>query len=71
MTRIEFFDITTHDGWISRDEAAAYQPLLISAVGKIINEDEHLLILAPLYGPDRVGYLIVVPKGCIVSRSDD
>ncbi len=73
MTRtvVEFLDITTHDGWINEAEASDYQPLLCTAMGKLVNEDDNLVRLAPLYGPEgRIGYLIAIPKGCIVTRTD-
>ena len=67
---VEFFDITTHDGWTTEDEVKEYMPVLCTALGKVVHEDEHLLILAALYSPDRVGYAIIIPKGCIVTRTD-
>lgn len=71
MTRtvVEFFDITTHDHWTGADEIA-YEPVQVTAMGKVIHEDEHLLVLSPLYGVGRVGYHMIIPKGCIFSRSD-
>ena len=70
MTRtvVEFLDITTQDGW--RDEDGEHQPLLLTAMGKVIEDDDHIIVLAPMYGPKRVGYLISIPKGCIVTRTD-
>ena len=70
MTRtvVEFFDITTHDGWLDEDET--HVPILCTAIGKVVREDENLITLASLYAPGRTGYLIIVPKGCIVTRQD-
>lgn len=69
-TVVEFFDITTHDGWTSEEDVAEYMPVLCTAVGKVVREDDNLLIVASLYSPDRVGYTIIIPQGCIVTRSD-
>ena len=70
MTRtvVEFFDIITHDGWMDEDEE--HVPVLCTAIGKIVREDDQLLTLASLYAPGRTGYLILIPKGCIMTRVD-
>ena len=67
MVIIEFFDITTRDGWIAEDELS-HQPLLCTVVGKVIHEDDTLITLASLYTQGQIGYFTILPKGCIVSR---
>lgn len=70
-TFVEFFDITTHDGWMDEEFVAEHQPILCTAMGKVVHEDDNLLILAPLHAPGKVGYFIIILKGTIVSRRDN
>lgn len=67
-TVVEFFDITTHDGW--EDEEYDIQPILCTAMGKVLREDDNLLVITSFYGPNRAAYFVVIPKGCIVTRAD-
>ena len=76
-TVVEFYDITVRsDEWFSADEAKDALPLLCSAEGVVIFEDDNFLKLAPLHiaksehRGESAGVLILIPKGCITSRRD-
>lgn len=74
MTRtcIEFFDITTHDGWTAWATFEDAVPMLCVAEGYIVSEDDNVIRISPLRTVDKTqyGYVIIIPKGCIFTRKD-
>ena len=70
---VEFFDITADcDSWHNEEAIENAQPILVSAEGFIVYEDDTLLKLSPMVSiaDGRAGILVVIPKGCIVTRQD-
>ena len=74
---LEFYDITVRsDSWFSKDEAESALPLLCSAEGVVMFEDDNFIKLAPLHiaknenRDESAGIIIIIPKGTIVSRRD-
>ena len=71
-TEIECLDLTYHNEWMCEDDIKEAPSLNVLVSGILVDETDTVVKVSALYTreTERSGYLIVIPKGCIVSRRD-
>ena len=74
MTRVEIecLDLTYHNEWMDQSGVDEAKSLNVLVSGILVGETDTVVKVSSLYSPEteRSGYLIIVPKGCIVKRRD-
>ena len=74
MTRVEIecLDLTYHNEWMDQKDVDNAKSLNVLVSGILVGETDTVVKVSALYSPEteRSGYLIIVPKGCIVKRKD-
>lgn len=66
---ISWLDIVGNDNrpWLDLKEAEGFTPSSMQTVGYIVKDDPMFVTVVSTLGPDEVGNLNCIPRGCIQS----
>lgn len=71
-TVVECLDITYRAEWLCQEDIEEAHVVNVVVSGTIVAEDDKVLKVSCLHTPEieRSGYLVIIPKPCIISRKD-
>lgn len=71
ITTVQFYDPQVISGaWVPKSNEPFMPPEPCEAVGHVLYEDKHWIVLASLHSPSNINTLITLHKGSIVKRKD-
>ena len=67
LALITWLDATNISGWFGSDDEIEVEPLEMKTVGWLIKQDGKIAVMAMTTSHYKVGELLIIPAGCIVS----
>jgi hypothetical protein len=67
IVKITLVDILTESPWKTMEQVLNYEPAEITSYGRLVHEDNKIVIVAGMVGlDDCISMFQVIPKGCIL-----